>query len=314
MYVLENGERKILRSRGHEREKQRGDKYRIDGKEASDTFSFSIGSFVSPLQNRAKRTLEKSRGCLGSLEASRSRLLITDSRRCYTPSFKITAVNSKKNRHVMANRSGRGSSPRRIREETRPDPPSPSLSLSLFDPCSNLVRIPTHKPLEVITGGRPRASLLEREREREGNRVTKSRVLMQTRRHGRRNSLITGRPLIDPFLEIPCRYSYTREKLNGNVAVRSNRLDRVEKDEKKTSLFSFYLLRGEMESRFHVSSLCNLIQDGKSMGGSYRRVKRKRMQIRYFRDDVTSKDFERNRGNRRYARGSTPHHGYQPNT
>lgn len=156
--------------------------------------------------------------------------------------------------------------------------------------------------------------LLSREREREGNRVTKSRVLMQTRRHGRRNSLITGRPLIDPFLEIPCRYSYTREKLNGNVAVRSNRLDRVEKDEKKTSLFSFYLLRGEMESRFHVSSLCNLIQDGKSMGGSYRRVKRKRMQIRYFRDDVTSKDFERNRGNRRYARGSTPHHGYQPNT
>lgn len=312
MYVLENGERKILRSTSYEREKQRGDKYRIDGKEATDTFS--IGSFVSPLQNRAKRTLEKSRGCLGSLEASRSRLLITDSRRCYTPSFKITAVNSKKNRHVMANRSGRGSSPRRIREETRPDPPSPSLSLSLFDPCSNLVRIPTHKPLEVITGGRPRASLLEREREREGNRVTKSRVLMQTRRHGRRNSLITGRPLIDPFLEIPCRYSYTREKLNGNVAVRSNRLDRVEKDEKKTSLFSFYLLRGEMESRFHVSSLCNLIQDGKSMGGSYRRVKRKRMQIRYFRDDVTSKDFERNRGNRRYARGSTPHHGYQPNT
>lgn len=166
MYVLENGERKILRSTGHEREKQRGDKYRIDGKEASDTFSFSIGSFVSPLQNRAKRTLEKSRGCLGSLEASRSRLLITDSRRCYTPSFKITAVNSKKNRHVMANRSGRGSSPRRIREETRPDPPSPSLSLSLFDPCSNLVRIPTHKPLEVITGGRPRASPLKRERER----------------------------------------------------------------------------------------------------------------------------------------------------
>lgn len=254
MYVLENGERKILRSTGHEREKQRGDKYRIDGKEASDTFSFSIGSFVSPLQNRAKRTLEKSRGCLGSLEASRSRLLITDSRRCYTPSFKITAVNSKKNRHVMANRSGRGSSPRRIREETRPDPPSPSLSLSLFDPCSNLVRIPTHKPLEVITGGRPRASPLERERERGGNRVTKSRVLMQTRRHGRRNSLITGRPLIDPFLEIPCRYSYTREKLNGNVAVRSNRLDRVGKDEKKTSLFSFYLLRGKMESRFHVSS------------------------------------------------------------
>lgn len=164
MYVLENGERKILRSTGHEREKQRGDKYRIDGKEASDTFSSSIGSFVSPLQNRAKRTLEKSRGCLGSLEASRSRLLITDSRRCYTPSFKITAVNSKKNRHVMANRSGRGSSPRRIREETRPDPPSPSLSL--FDPCSNLVRIPTHKPLEVITGGRPRASPLKRERER----------------------------------------------------------------------------------------------------------------------------------------------------
>lgn len=154
--------RKILRSTGHEREKQRGDKYRIDGKEASDTFS--IGSFVSPLQNRAKRTLEKSRGCLGSLEASRSRLLITDSRRCYTPSFKITAVNSKKNRHVMANRSGRGSSPRRIREETRPDPPSPSLSL--FDPCSNLVRIPTHKPLEVITDGRPRASPLKRERER----------------------------------------------------------------------------------------------------------------------------------------------------
>lgn len=33
-------------------------------------------------------------------------------------------------------------------------------------------------------------------------------------------------------------------------------------------------------------------------GGSYRRVKRKRMQIRYFRDDVTSKDFERNRENR----------------
>lgn len=211
----------------------------------------SARSIVSPLQNRAKRTLEKSRGCLGSLEASRSRLLITDSRRCYTPSFKITAVNSKKNRHVMANRSGRGSSPRRIREETRPDPPSPSLSLSLFDPCSNLVRIPTHKPLEVITGGRPRASPLERERERGGNRVTKSRVLMQTRRHGRRNSLITGRPLIDPFLEIPCRYSYTREKLNGNVAVRSNQLDRVEK---KTSLFSFYLLRGKMESRFHVSS------------------------------------------------------------
>lgn len=315
MYVLENGERKILRSRGHEREKQRGDKYRIDGKEASDTFSSSIGSFVSPLQNRAKRTLEKSRGCLGSLEASRSRLLITDSRRCYTPSFKITAVNSKKNRHVMANRSGRGSSPRRIREETRPDPPSPSLSLSLFDPCSNLVRIPTHKPLEVITGGRPRASLLEREREREGNRVTKSRVLMQTRRHGRRNSLITGRPLIDPFLEIPCRYSYTREKLNGNVAVRSNRLDRVGKDEKKTSLFSFYLLKEGWNHAFMcLPTLCNLIQDGKSMGGSYRRVKRKRMQIRYFRDDVTSKDFERNRGNRRYARGSTPHHGYQPNT
>lgn len=137
----------------------------IDGKEASDTFSSSIGSFVSPLQNRAKRTLEKSRGCLGSLEASRSRLLITDSRRCYTPSFKITAVNSKKNRHVMANRSGRGSSPRRIREETRPDPPSPSLSL--FDPCSNLVRIPTHKPLEVITDGRPRASPLSLSRERE---------------------------------------------------------------------------------------------------------------------------------------------------
>lgn len=47
-----------------------------------------------------------------------------------------------------------------------------------------------------------------------------------------------------------------------------------------------------------LPTLCNLIQDGKSMGGSYRRVKRKRMQIRYFRDDVTSKDFERNRENR----------------
>lgn len=30
------------------------------------------------------------------------------------------------------------------------------------------------------------------------------------------------------------------------------------------------------------------------------------MQIRYFRDDVTSKDFDRNRGNRRYARGIPP--------
>ena len=129
--------------------------------------------------------------------------------------------------------------------------------------------------------------------------MTKSRVLMQTRRHGRRNSLITGRPLIDPFLEIPCRYSYTREKLNGNVAVRSNRLDRVGKDEKKTSLFSFYLLKEGWNHAFMcLPTLCNLIQDGKSMGGSYRRVKRKRMQIRYFRDDVTSKDFERNRENR----------------
>lgn len=224
----------------------------IDGKEASDTFSSSIGSFVSPLQNRAKRTLEKSRGCLGSLEASRSRLLITDSRRCYTPSFKITAVNSKKNRHVMANRSGRG---QRIlaKANSRRNSTGSSLSLSLsvrslFQPCSD-----TDTQAARGNYGRTTAcfSSRERERERGGNRVTKSRVLMQTRRHGRRNSLITGRPLIDPFLEIPCRYSYTREKLNGNVAVRSNQLDRVEK---KTSLFSFYLLRGKMESRFHVSS------------------------------------------------------------